>query len=214
MDFPSATDSAVLGINDVGSLVGSYDLGDPSTSIGFADTRGVFASIQDPGGPLQTQAVGINTLNFISGVYADAAGVSHGFVRDLTAQFHNFDFPGADFTIGTRINDFGQIVGNYATNFPQHGFILSGVMSLTGSPSPSQAFSFENPDSRLSLGRGINNLGQISGSFFLRGDPVTRVHRDAFDGPEPRRQQPISPQPRLLLGFPVSEILGEPSRNG
>ena len=173
LDFPGATDSGVEGINDAGKLVGFYDTGDQTTTIGFLDVSGVFTSFEDPAAaPAQTQPVGINLLNFISGIYADTAGNEHGFVRDPNAQFHNFDFPGSDFMVATRINDLGQVVGQYATNFPQHGYILTGTMALNGPPSPSQFFSFDYPDSRGTATRGINNLGQVSGLYLLRGDPA------------------------------------------
>src|SRR5262249_47671639 len=130
VDVPGATDTEIAGINKKGVLAGVYDLGDVSTNIGFVDTGGVFTSFEDPAAvPMQTAAAGINSFNFISGSYDDAA-TTHGFVRDSIGQFHNFDFPGADFTVGVRINDFGQLVGQYATSFPIHGYILSGSMTL------------------------------------------------------------------------------------
>ncbi len=62
-------------------------------------------------------------------------------------------------------------MGQYATNFPNHGFVLSGAMDLTGDPSPCQLLSFDYPDSQNSALRGINNGGQVSGFFRLRGAP-------------------------------------------
>jgi YVTN family beta-propeller protein len=173
LDFPGATDTGLTGNNGQGSIVGSYDLGDPTTAIGFLEAHGAFTSFEDPAAaPQQTQPYGINSQNFISGTYADAAGNSHGFVRKPDAEFRNFDFPGADFTLARQINDLGQIVGQYATNFPVHGFVLNGSMTLSGSASPAQFLSFDYPDSQRSGARGINNGGQIVGFYFLRGDQV------------------------------------------
>jgi YVTN family beta-propeller protein len=172
VDFPGATDTAIPGINNVGNLSGSYDLGDLTTSIGFVGIGGVFTSFEDPAAvPMQTAGGGINALNFIVGFYGDAVGNSHGFVRNPTGQFHNFDFPGADNTLPARLNDFGEAAGQYFTNFPSHGFLVTGVMGPSGPTSPSQYFSFDYPDSQATSLRGINNTGQVSGFFRLRGEP-------------------------------------------
>jgi YVTN family beta-propeller protein len=173
VDFPRAADTTLTGINAPGRIVGQYDLGGQTTAIGFLEAHGEFTSFEDPAAaPAQTQSYGINSPNFISGTYFDMASNGHGFVREPGAQFHNFDFPGADVTFARQINDLGQIVGGYATNFPGHGFILKGSMTLNGSASPAQFLSFDYPDSQRSAARGINNSGQIVGFYFLRGDPV------------------------------------------
>jgi YVTN family beta-propeller protein len=173
LDFPGATDTGLNSIDDAGRIVGAYDLGDQTTSIGFVYVSGQFNSFEDPTAvPAQTAPAGINLLGFISGVYVGTDGSNHGFVRDPTGQFEDYDFPRAGFTSGTRINAKGQVIGNYSLQSIGHGFILSGAMSLTGPPSPAQFFSFDYPDSRVTAGRGINDLGQIAGWFFLPGDPI------------------------------------------
>jgi YVTN family beta-propeller protein len=169
-DFPGAVDSEFTGINSHGISVGDYDLGDLSTSIAFLDTRGMFTSFDDPAAaPAETAALGLNSASFVSGFFDDPAGNEHSFVRAPNAQFQNFDFPLADFTDAYKLNDSGDLVGQYATNFPNHGFVLSGAMALTGPPSPCQFLSFDYPDSQNSGARGINNAGQITGFYRLRG---------------------------------------------
>lgn len=173
VDFPGATDTVIAGLNNLGNLSGSFDLGDSSTSIAFVRIGGVFTQFEDAAAvPMQTAAGGINSLNFVVGLYGDAAGNSHGLVRTPAGQIHNFDFPGADNTIPARLNDFGQAAGQYFTNFPSHGFLVKGVMGPSGPTSPSQFFSFDYPDSQASALRGINNSGQVAGFFRLRGDPA------------------------------------------
>src|SRR6266849_2178678 len=169
-DFPGAVDSEFTAINLQGIIAGDYDLGDLSTNIAFLDTRGVFTAFENPAAaPMQTAALGINSGNFISGFFDDPAGNEHSFVRAPNAQFHNFDFPLADFTDAYKLNDSGNLVGQYATNFPNHGFVLSGAMGLTGPPSPCQFLSFDYPDSRNSGLRGINSAGQITGIYRVIG---------------------------------------------
>ena len=143
------------------------------SKIGFIDSRGAFTSLEDPAAaPMQTSPVGITALGFISGSYGDATGNSHGFVRDPNAQFRNFDFPEADFTVAAKINDLGQVAGQYITNFPGHAFILSGVMDRDEPLSPARFFSFDYPDSQDSALREINNSGQVTGFAHLRGNRV------------------------------------------
>ena len=170
-DFPGAAASQFTGINSSGALVGVYDLGDPNTNISFVDARGDFTSFEDPAAaPMQTVALAINSANFISGFFTDPGGNDHGFVRSPNTQFDNFDFPVADFTDAYQINDVGQVVGQYATNFPSHGFVLTGATHLNGKPSPCQFLSFDYPDSQASGARGINKTGQVTGIFRIRGD--------------------------------------------
>jgi YVTN family beta-propeller protein len=170
-DFPGAAASQFTDINSSGVLVGVYDLGDPTTNISFIDDHGVFTSFEDPAAaPMQTVALAINSGNFISGSFTDPGGTDHGFVRSPNAQFNNFDFPFADFTDAVKINDIGQVVGQYSTNFPNHGFVLTGAMGLSGMPSPCQFLSFDYPDSQASGARGTNRTGQITGIFRVRGD--------------------------------------------
>jgi YVTN family beta-propeller protein len=173
LDLPGATDTALTDINNLGKIVGDYDLGDLSTSIGFLDVRGQFTSFEDPAAvPAQTAPAGINLLGFISGLYGDAAGNSHAFIRTPDGQFHNYDFPSADNTIGTRINRFGQVVGQYFTNFPSHGYILTGTLTAGLNFSPAQFLSFDYPDSQATSLRGTNDSKQVSGFVRYFGDPA------------------------------------------
>lgn len=172
-DFPGSVDSEFTDINSRGTTVGSYDLGDVATSIAFVDTLGRFTSFEDPAAaPMETAALGINSGNFISGFFDDPSGNEHSYVRAPNAQFQNFDFPLGDFTDAFKLNDSGSLVGQYATNFPIHGFVLSGATGLNGLPSPCQFLSFDYPDSQNSGTRGINNAGQITGIYRIRGNPA------------------------------------------
>ena len=172
-DFPGAVDSQITSVNSRGIRLGDYDLGNLTASTAFVEVGGVFTAFEDPAAAaMQTAALSINSENFISGFFDDPAGNEHSFVRTPEAQFHNFDFPGGDFTDAWQVNDLGQLVGQYATNFPNHGFVLSGAMGLTGPPSPCQFLSFDYPNSQNSGARGINNAGQITGFYGVRGSPA------------------------------------------
>ncbi len=170
VNFPGAVDTGLLGINDLGDSVGVYDLGDLSTNISFSMIRGAFTSFEDPAAaPMQTAAEGINTIGVISGFYSDLGGNRHGFVRGIDGVFHNFDFPGADFTDCTKINNLGQVVGGTLTNFPLRGYILATSSGTPGLPPTSAFLSFDYPDSRNSSLHGINDLGQVVGFYRVFG---------------------------------------------
>jgi hypothetical protein len=64
----------------------------------------------------------------ITGYYATADGIYHGFLRRLNGQIDTLDAPGAANagTFPKDINDLGQIVGYYQdANFVLHGFVRS-----------------------------------------------------------------------------------------
>jgi len=81
--------------------------------------------------------------------------------------FTQIDVPGADSTFAGGINDTGQIVGSFSSNFA-HGFLKDGV-SFT-------QIDFPNATTRA---QGINNKGQIVGQFY---DHDTGGHGFLMDG--------------------------------
>src|SRR5256712_3698516 len=93
-----------------------------------ADERSfVFSSIDVPGATF-TQAFGINAGGEVVGVYRDATGKQHGFLRS-GETFTSIDFPGAAATDARGISPGGDIVGTYrqagepGVNF--HGYLLT-----------------------------------------------------------------------------------------
>jgi len=64
----------------------------------------------------------------ITGYYATADGIYHGFLRRPNGQIETFNAPGGPnaATFPKDINDLGQIVGYYQdANFALHGFVRS-----------------------------------------------------------------------------------------
>ena len=163
VDFPGAVDTFVFSVNDLGSMVGLYDLGDQSTSIGFLLRQGRFTSIEDPeAASMQTQADGINDFGLVSGLFTDAAGTIHGFLRSpLDGSFRNLDFPvvpGDTFLF--QVNGLGLVAGQYDASIT-HGMLTDGINFLS--------VDYPNSHARLAVLRGVNNRGAISG--FYRGIP-------------------------------------------
>ena len=60
----------------------------------------------------------------ITGYYADANGVGHGFLRTHDGSFTTFDAPGAAGTFPSNVASTGAITGNYLdANGTSHGFL-------------------------------------------------------------------------------------------
>jgi hypothetical protein len=114
----------------------------------------------DVPGALHTQAVDIDNHGRIAGEYQDAAGIFHGFARDLSGTFTTVDVPGASATSITAVNDRGLMTGAYldaAGTF--HAFLLHQGVSTT----------IDIPNATVTLPFGVNNAGQIAGFYFDGG---------------------------------------------
>ena len=80
---------------------------------------GTFTTFDGPGAAF-TLATSINPAGAITGVYADASFVQHGFLRSRDGDFTSFDPPGSGDTFPTSINAAGVIAGNWNA---AHGFL-------------------------------------------------------------------------------------------
>jgi uncharacterized membrane protein len=77
-DVPGQGFTIPSGINDPGTIVGSYN----DTNLvehGFVLTRGSFSTVDFPGAPASF-ALGINASGLIVGLYADSAGIFHSYL--------------------------------------------------------------------------------------------------------------------------------------
>src|SRR6516165_4998929 len=119
----------------------------------------------DPPGSIGTAAVALNPAGTITGAYADASVVSHGFLRAPDGTFTTIDAPGAGTGFGQGTNPFcinqaGAIAGDYidASNVP-HGFLRAPDGTFT---------TFDAPDAGTGAFQGtyafsINPAGAIAG---------------------------------------------------
>ena len=106
-------------------MVGIADIG--TVRHGFLFNSGLFVLIDAPGATL-TDPRGINDSGDIVGLYVDANGRNHGFVRDGFGFFTTVDFPGAVLTEIWDVNNAGQIVGRYIDGSGiHHGFMGTPV---------------------------------------------------------------------------------------
>jgi len=118
------------GINDQGTVVGTYGSLPDQVLHGFIWSGGVLTSFDMPGSS-GTAAFAINNLGQIVGDYKTADGHFHGFLYS-GGSFTTIDAPGATDTAITDINDSGQMVGTYTdSQHISHYFLANAGHPLT-----------------------------------------------------------------------------------
>ena len=151
---PGAIDTFVLGINDLGAIVGVYNSATPGGH-GFLYSGGAFTLLDYPGA-LGTYVSGINDAGQIVGIYYDQSEADHGFVYS-NGTYTPLNVPGAS-TAAFGINNSGQIVGYY--------YFGNNLNSAQGFLFSSGSFSyFTFPSSTFTYPSGINESGQIVGNY-------------------------------------------------
>ena len=148
---------------------------------GFLRTvDGTITSFDAPGADMTpftgngTFSVSLTSGGEIEGIFVDANGVLHGFLRSNQGTFSTFDAPGAGTgggqgTLPESNNTQGAIAGNYLDgNFVNHGFVLDPQGNFTV---------FDVPGTGTGAGQGTvplgnNNPGAITG-LYIDGCNVT-----------------------------------------
>lgn len=181
-DAPGAGSVAAFGygsfpqsINSAGAIAGHYS--DVRNAIrGFVRSpSGKFTTFEAPGASsvaafgFGTFPESINDAGAITGHYADANGLYHGFLRGPEGEFTIFEAPGADTiagggngTLPKSINAAGAITGHYAdAQAVIHGFVRSPGGKIT---------TFDAPGLTGGAGSGIypesiNDGGAITGHY-------------------------------------------------
>jgi probable HAF family extracellular repeat protein len=119
---PGATSTTALGINNLGAIVGAYNVG--PIPHGYVLTGGCFTTIDIPDAIL-TNVRGINDVGDIVGRYDTADHILHGYVLTADGHFQALDFPTATMeTVAGAINAKGEIVGRTVTASGTHGFLF------------------------------------------------------------------------------------------
>jgi uncharacterized membrane protein len=161
LDFPGASETFALGINESGTVVGFWDLLDADGNLlvehGFAWQNGAFTEVNFPGS-VDTGVNGINARGDLVGLWdTGLTEQGHGFVCSK-GQCFSFDvpFPESVFTQADDINALGHITGIYVDmDNVLHGFIVVGTN-----------FTRVNfPDATGTSGWGINSDDQIVGIY-------------------------------------------------
>jgi uncharacterized membrane protein len=146
-------------INNRRQIVGFYNDDEGNTTNGFLRTRrGRFLDIDVPGSKV-TAPFRVNDQCQVVGIYADAAGTTHGFLWDR-GRYETIDVPGAASTAVFAINNSRQMVGSYrdaAGAF--HAFLRKRDGSVITLPDAPGA----DPAQGGTIPVGINEHGQIVG---------------------------------------------------
>lgn len=79
IDFPGSVSTFVGGNNAEGDMVGFYAV--PGAGHSFVLSNGTFTSFDPPGTVVFSDASGINPAGTIVGIFFDAAGLEHGYIR-------------------------------------------------------------------------------------------------------------------------------------
>jgi probable HAF family extracellular repeat protein len=146
---------AAQGINGAGAIVGfsgGYS--------GFLYNAGTTTPLNDPQGPGNTFAQGINDASEIVGDYYDAAGAAHGFTYSA-GNFTTLDEPSAVVqpgfgTVARAVNDSGEIVGYFSdANKNWHGFLDAGGTFTQ----------LDDPQGTNTWAEGISSTGEVVGNY-------------------------------------------------
>jgi hypothetical protein len=157
-DIPDATGStAAFGINNGGTVVGSYD---KNGYHGFIRSPGGSYTTTDVSGAANTLIYGINTSGRVVGGYGNPAIYTsgHGFIYDSGTYTFPFDVPSSLGSYPAGINSAGEIVGQYSQDGTFQG--VRGFFWSNGSFTTLTA-----PGAVSTEPRGINDGGIIVGSY-------------------------------------------------
>src|SRR5262249_19317446 len=118
LDPPEVHFSLLLGINNLGGIVGA------ASDVGFRYGHGVFKPLKFPGASV-TEPFGLNDNGAIVGFIAiESSSSCFAFVK---TTFYRVRFPGAqNVMVCLGINNSGQIVGQYGdVNHASRGFLIT-----------------------------------------------------------------------------------------
>jgi uncharacterized membrane protein len=161
LDFPGASETRASGINDSGTISGTWYVYDAQGNLlsasGFTWKFGNFADVVFPGAG-ETYVYGINDFGDLTGSWdsGPTATTASGFVFSHR-RFITFDAPflGVLVTQGDDINSTGKIVGQYIDDTTYHGFLKVGNTFT----------SIDYPGATLTTAWGINSAGQMVGNW-------------------------------------------------
>jgi probable HAF family extracellular repeat protein len=176
-DFPAGAEvsatTAVTGINDAGQVIGSYHLPDELFGHGFRYANGIVTEIPNYPYAINNDGTVVGWAHSCPIDFCGAAFIySNGTMTTV-----NFPPQPPDEATDTRflgINNVGDIVGDYRGGIPHHGFRDQGGLTYRGGGFTA----FDVPGATFTIPSGINDAGQIVGTF---GDSNGNGHGFLYD---------------------------------
>jgi uncharacterized membrane protein len=212
LDYPGATDTVALGINDDGTVVGEWDLYDADGNFlfddGFVWKDGIFTDVKYPGSA-DTLLNAINHRGDVVGVWDTDpnAPVSSGFFYSR-GRYISFDvpFPGITRTQPNGLNVFDLIVGSCRdANGWSYAFLdVGGYFAQLN-------YHDKHRDAIMTTAWDINFAGQIVGNWY---DSDGNVHgwlavpcpqcQAEKNIPQPQSSKPLSTSKTALSKLPFN----------
>lgn len=156
LDYPEAASTNILGINNLGQMVGMFTT--LTATAGFLYDRDTFSPpLSYPGAGNLTIANALNDRGHIVGVYQGGSPGNHAFLCKA-GRFQPLVYPGSAETTAEAVNNNGQIVGNFPDAKGTHGYVY---LENVGVFTPALSF----PKATVLALRAINHGGQIAGGF-------------------------------------------------
>jgi hypothetical protein len=156
VNYPSAPNTWLFDVNQVGAAVGSFSAGGSVTK-GFMLVNGKYTTIAHSGSQL-TYAEAINDNGVVAGFYTTGY-VSNGFLWQ-NGTFTTIDYPKAKYgTALVGVNNSGVVAGNHFSGDFTLGFIYeNGIFN-----------NIVYSGAKYAAVGGINNNGLISGLLYFKG---------------------------------------------
>jgi probable HAF family extracellular repeat protein len=155
VNYPKAINTWVMGINQVGTLAGSFSTS--SVTKGFLLNNGNYTVLAYSGAQI-TSPNAINDNGVVVGSYFNST-YNHGFLWQ-NAQFTTIDYPRTKYgTMLTGVNNSGLIVGNRIVADANLGFIYQNGVFKT----------IVYTGAKFTTAGGVNNNGLISGLIDFKG---------------------------------------------
>ncbi len=161
VDYPGSSFSAVYGINDLGTLIGTWTDSNSATQ-GYICHHGTFAPLTGPG-ITSIVPYSINLHETIVGQLLSATDHQyHAFIRTPGGHYTLFDAPGAaaGSTVAISVNNQGLILGYYAlADGSYHGFLKMGETYVP----------LDYPGTTTTVTQTLNDFSRIVG-YFVDGE--------------------------------------------
>ncbi|HTS25023.1 MAG TPA: hypothetical protein VMH81_04065 [Bryobacteraceae bacterium] len=173
LDAPGAKGTQLVDVNALGTVMVGFVLDQKLAAHGVIRDHGSWTTFDYPGDHVScTVAASLSDFGYVVGtvtipgpapkypVCPGGAGEEHGYIRLPDKTFILLDVPHAQHqTVPLGINNFGMIVGGYADGNRTHGFLLAD----------GRFTSIDVPGSTFTVVFGINDLGEITGTYKNEG---------------------------------------------